>query len=76
MVATLTPEHGSALELIKALRDLGAVHVRVDGTECRFDALTMLPAPLHDSAEVGELKGEIKRLRRLALGGAFDEDFT
>jgi hypothetical protein len=41
-------QHESQLALIRALKDLGAVHVRVGDVEVRFDSiLTPLP-PLDD----------------------------
>lgn len=42
----MSPEHTSQLALVRALRELGAVHVRVGDVECRFDlVLSQLPAP-------------------------------
>ena len=39
----MSPEHESQLALVRALRELGASHIRVGDVECRFD---MVLAPI------------------------------
>ena len=68
-----TNDHSAALAVIRALRELGAVHVCVDGIEARFEPVYAVNAGGADTSHIEELKAELKRVRRLALG-AFDHD--
>lgn len=49
----MQPEHASQLELVRALRELGATHVRVGDVECRFD-LVLTPIAPPDDRIMGE----------------------
>lgn len=46
----MNPDHVSQLALIRALRELGATHVRVGDVECRFD-LVLAPLKSPQSLE-------------------------
>lgn len=58
----MNPEHASQLALVRALRELGATHVRVGDIECRFD-LVLKPLPV-DDALMGE-SAEDRVMRKL-----------
>jgi hypothetical protein len=67
----MTPEHASALELVRELRRDGASYVRVDGVEVKFDllALPLTPVPFSDDREeeLIELRNFKRRAEELGL---------
>lgn len=64
----VNPDHGSQLALIRALRELGATHVRVGDVECRFD---LVLSPLASRSLEDNLTAEseetrlVRRMRNL-----------
>lgn len=61
----MTPEHSSQLEFVKAVRELGATHVRVGDVECRFDVVVATPLPRDADDQAFENTPEQKLMNRM-----------
>jgi hypothetical protein len=61
----MTPEHASQLEVVKALRELGATYARVGDVECRFDVVVATPLPVHADDQAFDATPEQKLMNRM-----------
>lgn len=63
--ALTVDDRPSQLALVKALRELGATHVKVGDVECRFDVVVATPLPRSADDSAFESTPEQKIMSRL-----------